>query len=111
MKEVKAQLNNYRASPRKVRVVANLVAGKKVKDALTQLAFLAKKSSTPVAKLIKSAINNAKNNFKVQNEDALKVKKITVDPGPILKRIRPRSRGMANRINKRTSRITVVLSE
>lgn len=110
MQEIKAKLNNHRASPRKVRVVANLIKGKKVGEALAQLDFLAKRPAKPIAKLLKSAINNAKNNFKVKDEKGLVVKSITVNPGPVLKRHRPRSRGMANQILKRTSHVTVVLA-
>lgn len=111
MKEITAKLNNYRASPRKVRVAADLIRGREVKDALAQLNFLTKRSALPIAKLLKSAISNAKNNFKLADENNLKVKKIFVDPGHVLKRQMPRSRGMANQILKRTSNITVVLEE
>lgn len=111
MKEITAKLNYYRVSPRKARIVADLIKGKKVKDAIVQLDFLAKKSAHPIAKLLKSAISNAKNNFKMTEENNLRVKTITVNSGPVLKRSRPRSRGMANQILKRTSHITVVLSE
>lgn len=109
MQDIMAKLNNYRASPRKVRAAADLIRGRKVKDALSQLNFLTKRSALPIAKLLKSAINNAKNNFKLADESNLKVKKIFVDPGHVLKRQMPRSRGMANQILKRTSNITVVL--
>ena len=111
MKEIPAKLNNYRASPRKTRIVASLIKGKKAQDAIAQLDFLAKKSASPIAKLLKSAISNAKNDFKTADEKNLTVKTITVNSGPVLKRSRPRSRGMANQILKRTSNITVVLSE
>ena len=111
MKEITAKLNNYRASPRKTRVVADLIKGKKAKDAIVQLDFLAKKSAGPIAKLLKSAISNAKNDFKITDENNLIVKTVVVNSGPVLKRSRPRSRGMANQILKRTSNITVVLSE
>ena len=111
MKEITAKLNNYRASPRKTRIVADLIKGKKAQDAIVQLDFLAKKSANPIAKLLKSAISNAKNDFKVADENNLIVKTIIVNAGPVLKRSRPRSRGMANQILKRTSRITIVLSE
>jgi large subunit ribosomal protein L22 len=111
MKEITAKLNNYRASPRKTRIVADLIKGKKVKDAIVQLDFLTKKSANPIVKLLKSAISNARNDFKVADENSLIVKTIIVNAGPVLKRSRPRSRGMANQILKRTSRITIVLSE
>ena len=111
MKEITAKLNNYRASPRKTRVVAGLIKGKKAKDAIVQLNFLAKKSASPIAKLLKSAISNAKNDFKIADENNLIVKTIIVNSGPVLKRSKPRSRGMANQILKRTSNITIVLEE
>ena len=111
MKEITAKLSNFRTSPRKVRVVSDLIKGKKVKDAIVHLEFLAKKSAGPIVKLLKSAISNARNDFKVADENNLTVKTIVVNSGPVLKRSRPRSRGMANQILKRTSHITVVLGE
>ena len=111
MTEIKAQLNYHRISPRKIRTVAGLISGKKVSEALAQLNFLSKKSSLPLAKLLKSAISNAKNNFKIEDGDKLMIKSITVNSGPVLKRYVPRSRGMANMIKKRTSHVTVVLGE
>lgn len=111
MKEITAKLNNYRASPRKTRIVANLIKGKKAKDAIAQLDFLAKKSANPIVKLLKSAISNAKNSFNAADENNLKVKTIIVNSGTVLKRSRPRSRGMANQILKRTSNISIVLEE
>ena len=111
MKEITAKLNNYRASPRKMRIVAGLIKGKNARDAIVQLDFLTKKSASPIAKLLKSAISNAKNDFKTADEKNLTVKTITVNAGPVLKRSRPRSRGMANQILKRTSNITIILSE
>ncbi len=109
MAEAKAQLNNYRQSPRKVRVVANLVRGKSVQQALDTLTFTTKRSSQPLHKLLSSAIANAKNLS--LSLDNLVVKEIKVDGGPILYRRRPRSRGMANPIRKRTSHINIVLAE
>lgn len=109
MAEAKAELNNYRQSPRKVRLVADLVRGKKVEEALTNLSFIPKRSALPLQKLLSSALANAKNlSLPVEN---LIVKKITVDTGAILYRRRPRSRGMANPIRKRTSHVSVVLAE
>jgi large subunit ribosomal protein L22 len=106
---MKASLKNYRQSPRKVRLVADLVRGKKVSDALTQLRFLPKRASQAMSKLIASAQANAVD----QNvgADNLVIKEITVDQGVTLKRIRPKARGMAHRINKRTSNINVTLGE
>ena len=111
MKEITAKLNNYRASPRKTRIVAGLIKGKNARDAIVQLDFLTKKSASPIAKLLKSAISNAKNDFKTADEKNLTVKTVTVNAGPVLKRSRPRSRGMANQILKRTSNITIVLED
>lgn len=111
MQEITAKLNYLRTAPRKARVVADLVKGKNVKEAISQLSFVAKKSASPIAKLLKSAINNAKNNFKVNDDGELFIKSISVNGGPVLKRYMPRSRGMANQILKRTSHITIILEE
>lgn len=108
--EVKAKLNDLRMSPRKVRLVAGLVRGKKVAPALDQLSFSPKWSSKPLAKLLKSAIANAKNNFGLK-EDNLFIKALTVDGGPTLKRWMPRAQGRATPLNKRTSHITITLGE
>jgi len=106
---MKAELKNYRQSPRKVRLVADAIRGKKVATALTALDFLGKRAAQPFAKLINSAVANAAHNNKA-NTEALVVKSVSVTKGPTLKRIRPRSRGMANRINKRTSILKVELA-
>ena len=107
---MKAELYNYRQSPRKTRLVADMIRGKRVSDALVQLEFLTKRASTVFSKLINSAVANAVHNNKVA-QDKLFIKEIQVNKGITMKRVRPRSRGMANRINKRTSIITVVLGE
>lgn len=107
---ITACLNNYHQSPRKVRLVADFVRGKKVERALTTLSFFSKAAALPVKSVIESAVANAGENFKVA-KDKLFIKEIQVDAGPTLKRSMPRARGTANRIKKRTSRITVVLSE
>ncbi len=109
--EAKAELNYYRVAPRKVRLVADLIRGKKIKNAMSQIAFSKKKSAIAVAKLLKSAVANAKHNFKIVDSENLYISKITVDEGPTLKRYMPRARGSASRIRKRTSRIMVVLKE
>lgn len=106
---MKAYLKNYRQSPRKVRLVADLVRGKSYEKAMTELSFLPKRASEAIAKLISSAAANAENNFK-KNKSDLFVKEIRVDQGITMKRIRPRSRGMAHRINKRTSNVIVTLA-
>lgn len=107
MNEVKAQLNNYRQSPRKTRLVADTVRGKRVEDAITTLSFISKRSALPLQKLLASALANAKN-LSLPTEN-LVVKEIKVDAGATLYRRRPRSKGMANPIRKRTSHISVIL--
>lgn len=104
---MKAVLKNYRQSPRKVRLIADLVRGKKVKDAINALKFVDKRASEPFAKVIKSALANATQSG--ANAESLKITKVTVDKGPTYKRIMPRARGTASRINKRNSHITVEL--
>lgn len=105
---VKAELKNYRQSPRKVRLVADLIRGKKADDALTLLTFTAKRASDPIKKLLDSAIANAKHNFDIPVEE-LFVKEIRVDEGPTLKRWRARAFGRASGIKKRTSRVLINL--
>ena len=105
---MKASLKNYRQSPRKVRLVADLVRGKKVSQALLELNYLPKRATEVITKLISSAAANAENNFKVKTDD-LVISEISVDQGVTLKRYRPRARGVAKQINKRTSNITLAL--
>ena len=105
---MKASLKNYRQSPRKVRLVADLVRGKKVSQALLELNYLPKRATEVITKLISSATANAENNFKVASDDLI-IKEISVDQGVTLKRYRPRARGVAKRINKRTSNIALTL--
>jgi large subunit ribosomal protein L22 len=104
---MKAFLKNYRQSPRKVRLIAGLVRGKNTADALTTLQFVDKRASEPFAKVIKSAIANAKDQGK--DVDKLFVKTVSVDKGVTMKRFMPRARGSASRINKRNSHISVEL--
>lgn len=108
--QVKAQLNNLRVAPRKVRLVANLVKGMKVDAALDQLRFLNKKSAEPVATLISSAIANAINNFSLDREN-LKIKEAVVEQGITLKRFMPRAYGRANVIRKKMSHVRIILEE
>ncbi len=103
-----AKLGRLRIAPRKVRLVADLIRGKDVKQAQATLRFTVKKAAQPLAKLLESAIANAKNNFKM-TEDNLKIAKITVDQGRTLKRYRPVSRGRTATIQKKTSQVTLVL--
>jgi large subunit ribosomal protein L22 len=107
---MKAYLKNYRQAPRKVRLVADLIRGKSVKDAENALNFLPKRAAGMFQKLLASAIANAEHNFKV-SPDTLKVTAVSVNKGPTLKRIRPVSRGRAHRINKRTSVVMLSLGQ
>jgi large subunit ribosomal protein L22 len=107
---VKAELKNYRQSPRKVRLVADLIRGKKAEDALTLLDFTVKRASDPMRKLLVSAIANAKHNFNIPVNE-LFVKEIRVDEGPTLKRFRARAFGRASGIKKRTSRVLINLDK
>lgn len=105
---MKARLKNYRQSPRKVRLVANLIRGKSVGRALTTLSFLEKKSSAPIKKLIESAISNAENQG-VKRED-LSISDIQVDKGLAFTRYRARARGRAAPIRKQSSHVNVKLA-
>ncbi len=107
---MKAQLTNYRQAPRKVRLVADLIKGKKVSVALEQLAFLPKRAALPIAQLLRSAIANAKNTTSTQ-EGSLFVKNIRVDAGTVLKRMMPRARGSGAQILKRSSTVTLDLEQ
>lgn len=107
---MKAILKNYRQSPRKVRLVADLVRGKRADESLRTLEFTPKRASKTIAKLIESAVANASHNSNKKAED-LYVSEIKVDEGFTLKRFRPRARGRAARIRKRTSHIAVTLAE
>jgi len=106
---VTAELNNYRQSPRKVRLVVNAIRGKKVSVALTTLSFVPKRAAGPILKLIESAVANATHNFKL-SPDNLYVKEITVGPGATMKRWMPKWRGTAHQIRKRTSHVRVTLA-
>ena len=108
--EIKVKLNNLRTSPRKVRQVADLIRGKRVQEAQSMLLFTVNKSAKPVLKLLNSAVDSAKKNFKLE-ESNLIISKITVDEGPKLKRWHPMSRGRAFPLIKRSSHIALVLSE
>lgn len=105
---MKAFLKDYRQSPRKVRIVADLLRGKDVSNAKVILETTVKRSAVPIKKLLDSAVANAKNNEKA-DEKNLFVKEIQVNEGPTMKRYRPRARGSAHPIRKRTSRILIVL--
>ena len=109
MAEVTAQLNSYRQSPRKVRLVSDAIKGKSIKEAKSRLDFITKRATGPLHKLLNSAVANAKNLG--MKADDLWVKSITVNSGKILYRRRPVWHGMAHPIHKRTSHIKIVLAE
>jgi large subunit ribosomal protein L22 len=104
---MKAVLKNYRQSPRKVRLIADLVRGKKVDVALAQLNFVDKRAAAPFAKVIASAKANALQTGVAA--ESLIITKVSVDKGVTQKRFMPRARGSASPINKRSSHITVEL--
>lgn len=107
--KITAELNYLRMAPRKVRAVARAIRGKNVREAEVSLQFLARRAAGPMAKLLRSAVANARQNFQVTDPAALRVSEISVDQGPALKRIRPRAFGRAFPIRKETSHITLVL--
>ena len=106
---MKATLQNYRQAPRKMRLLADLVRGRQVDDALSVLEFTPKRGAKTFAKLIASAKANAQANNGASSE--LYIGDISVDEGVTLKRWRPRAFGRASRINKRTSHISVELTD
>ncbi|MDD3516708.1 MAG: 50S ribosomal protein L22 [Chromatiales bacterium] len=108
--ETSARLMRARISPQKCRLVADQVRGLPVDRALNLLAFSPKKAAGIVKKVLESAIANAEHNDGA-DVDELKVSKICVDQGPVYKRIHARAKGRANRIVKRTSHITVMVSD
>jgi large subunit ribosomal protein L22 len=108
--EATATLRFARISARKVKIVADLIRGKKVDEALAIVKFTPKASSEVLEKLLNSAIANAENNHGM-NRGNLVVSEIYANQGPTMKRIRPAAKGSASRIRKRTSHITIVLKE
>lgn len=108
--EARAVGKHIRISPQKARLVADVVRGMDVDQAITTLRFMPKKGAGILQKIIESAVANAAQDD-AADIDSLYVKKIFVDGGPSLKRIRPRAQGRATGIIKRTSHITVVLDE
>ena len=108
MTQVTAYAKYIRMSPRKVRLVVDAIKDLKPTESLSYLKQINKRAAQPIAKVVTSAIANAKQNLKLKEED-LKFSKILVEEGPTLKRWRPISRGRAHPINKRTSHIKVVL--
>ena len=108
--EAKAIAKTVRIAPRKARLVADLVRGKSVVDAIVILANTNKAASPLIDKVVKSAAANAVNNH-MMDEETLYVKEIMINEGPTLKRFRPRAKGSASPILKRTSHISVVVGE
>jgi large subunit ribosomal protein L22 len=109
--EIKAVGRYLRMSPRKVRLVVDKIRGKNVNEASAILDYSSKAAASVVKKVLRSAVANAENNFKVEDIDKLVVKAACVDEGPTIKRLRPMSMGRAGRIRKRTSHVTIVLDE
>ena len=108
--QTQAILKFVRLSPQKARLVADLVRGKKVDEALNILKFSNKKAAKILKKVLDSAIANAENNNGA-DVDELKVKEIFIDEGPTMKRTMPRAKGSADRIKKRTSHVTIRVSD
>lgn len=108
--EVKAQLKHLRISPRKVRLVVNVVKSMPVLAAEDQLQFIRKGSAPMILKLLRSAIANAEHNFKLKKEN-LYIKTIFVNSGYTLKRWQPRAMGRATPLMKKSSHVTLVLAE
>jgi len=107
--ETKAQLNFLRMSPQKVRLIAGLIRGLSISDALVQLSFSKKRAARPIKKLLESAVANAKHNHSAK-EDTLKVETIFVNEGSTLRRWMPRAMGRATPLRKRSSHVTLILS-
>ncbi len=103
-----AKLNHLRMSPRKVRLVTDMLKGKHVVKAVALLENMTKQAAKPILKLLLSAIANAKHNFDTK-EDGLKVKQVIVNGGPVLHRWMPRAMGRATPIRKRSSHIEMIL--
>jgi large subunit ribosomal protein L22 len=108
--EARAYLKYARISPRKVQIVLDLIRGKSADMATAILKHTPKAASEPLEKLLKSAMANAENNHNMDKNN-LYISECFVDPGPTMKRIRPRARGRAFRVFKRSSHITMVLKE
>jgi len=107
--QAKAQLKSLRVSPRKVRLVIDLIRGLDVERALNELTFSKKAAARPVKKLLESAVANAVHNQSIKRE-GLTIETVYVDEGRVLKRWMPRAMGRATPLRKRSSHITIVLS-
>lgn len=108
--EARAEHKFARISPRKVKIVCDMIRGKDVEMAQALMMQTPKAASELLIKVLKSAVANAENNFNM-DPDKLYVKETYANPGPILKRGMPRAQGRMYRINKRTSHITIVVAE
>lgn len=108
--DVKAKAKHIRVSPKKVRLVADIIRGMEINKALSQLSFVNKKAVKPVKKLVESAIANAQHNYELDKNN-LFIKEISVNEGRILYRWTPRALGRATPIRKRTSHINLILGE
>lgn len=111
--DVKTIVRYQRIAPRKMRLIADLVRKKNVFQAQKELEFCNKRGSTIMKKILNTAIANAKNNFHISDQELEKffIKEIKIDEGPKLKRWRPVSRGAAHPIEKKTSHITMIISD
>ncbi|MFO7890788.1 MAG: 50S ribosomal protein L22 [bacterium] len=111
--EAKAHARYIRIAPRKVRLVADMIRGKKVEDALDYLHFTNKKATKPIGKLLHSAVSNFMNSENAPNVDPenLIIRSIWVDEGPTMRRYRPRAMGRASIIRKRLCHISIILSD
>jgi large subunit ribosomal protein L22 len=110
MQQAKAIARTVRIAPRKVRLVVDLIRGKQVGEAVAILSHTPRAASPVVEKVLKSAVANAEHNYDLDVNN-LVISEVFVDEGPTLKRFRPRAQGRASAINKRTSHITIVVSE
>lgn len=108
MQQVTAKLKYYRMGPKKLRLIADLIRGKRVERAQAVLGLLNKKGAEPMLKLLDSAIANAKHNHNLPLESLI-VKTVTVDGGPVLKRFMPKAHGRATPVRERTSHVNLVL--
>ena len=109
--EAVAKLRNYQTSPRKMRLLADLIRGEKVEKALAVLEFNTKHPAVPLRKLVLSAISNWKAKNEGADESQLIVKTIFVDGGRTLKRMRPAPQGRGYRVRKRSNHVTVIVDE
>jgi large subunit ribosomal protein L22 len=106
---VTAELKNYRQSPKKVRMVADVIRGKRLVEALDMLTFVDRRAAEPIQKLLKSAFANASHNHGLNKIEDLYIKEIRVDDGITFHRMMPRARGSGAPIKKRSSHIKIVL--